>query len=98
VNKKTVLVICTGRNENVICTGRNEKKNIRKNGIVIKKTKKKLMIYNSTNNNKTNNLLLSPLTSSYLLLPPLSEHKIKLPHMMLKIQVLAWDRHKNVAE
>jgi hypothetical protein len=40
VNKKTVLVICTGRNENVICTGRNEKKNIRKNGIVIKKLKK----------------------------------------------------------
>jgi hypothetical protein len=31
VNKKTVLVICTGR---------NEKKNIMKNGIVIKKIEK----------------------------------------------------------
>ena len=42
------------------------------------------MVNNFTNINKKNNHLI--------------EHKKRSWHMMLEIQILAWDRHKNVAE
>ena len=44
------------------------------------------MVNNSTDINKTHNHLSSSLT----------EHKYKPQHMMLEIQVLAWDKHKKM--
>jgi hypothetical protein len=45
------------------------------------------MVNNSTNINKINNHLS----------PQLIKHKKKTRHTMLKIQVLTWDGHKEVA-
>ena len=45
------------------------------------------MLNKSTNVNKTNNHLSSQLI----------EHKKDHGHMTLEIQILAWDKHKNVA-